>query len=526
MVQIHRKYLRITTAIFVPIVLELCAIAKPLIITLIGEKWIDSIPLLQILCFAHVFDTIININTQALLAKGCTNLVLEMNFTKKIFAFIILFASLKWGLVIICLGKVLYVQISSVITVYYAKRILNIGYFKQIKDILPICFVAAISSFCGYMITEDYHKNFFFNPLQTCTECSTASKPPTEYYNSDEAIADYNSLRFYCQWRRKHESEDDLANLLLDRQKNWHDWKFTALQAFQKHFNRLPQELLNEVLQDGISAKIHDKLMILQHTCQEADAPCGEQELARECSINDYNFRLIPSIIKYRAITRYNMIPRRSYRNLTDKAMYAIERNGRYLGVFKVKGNIVEEESPQDYDDIITRTKCHIAYLTWVNHHNLERNNYWPEDCETALKQEFSIEPIKNNEFDNLRLEEMLNLPNKDLRPGFFLSLYRKFAEVTLLYPPSPSPSDNEQEYLLKNFPWGRQIYQAAFAGNPEAQYVMSLFYQDNYCITASYRLAEQWYKRARANGWLEIAPAKKDVRIDFMTMKHSTSTL
>lgn len=45
----------------------------------------------------------------------------------------------------------------------------------------------------------------------------------------------------------------------------------------------------------------------------------------------------------------------------------------------------------------------------------------------------------------------------------------------------------------------------------------MSLIYQDNYCIESNYRLAEQWYKRARANGWLEIAPAKKDVRIDFM---------
>ncbi len=153
MVQIHRKYLRITTAIFVPIVLGLGAVAKPLIIVLLGEKWIESIPLLQILCFACIFDTVININTQALLAKGCTNLVLKINFVKKTFAFIILFASLKFGLIVVCLGKVLYEQVSTIITIYYAKKVLNLGYFRQIKDILPICIVSVISVFTAYIVT-------------------------------------------------------------------------------------------------------------------------------------------------------------------------------------------------------------------------------------------------------------------------------------------------------------------------------------------------------------------------------------
>ncbi len=160
MVQIHRKYLRLTTAIFVPIVLVLCAIAHPLIIILIGEKWIDSIPLLQILCFACIFDTVINVNTQALLAKGCTNLVLKMNIVKKIFAFIILFSSIKFGLIVVCLGKVLYEQVSTIITVYYAKKVLNIGYFKQIKDILPICLVSIISVSFAYIVTFLNINNF------------------------------------------------------------------------------------------------------------------------------------------------------------------------------------------------------------------------------------------------------------------------------------------------------------------------------------------------------------------------------
>jgi hypothetical protein len=107
-----------------------------------------------------------------------------------------------------------------------------------------------------------------------------------------------------------------------------------------------------------------------------------------------------------------------------------------------------------------------------------------------------------------------LELPEAEIGPGFYLSLNMKLTETFLLRPPAPSLSDDEQEYLQKNLPWGKRLFQAAFAGNPEAQYAMSLFYRDHHCSAADRCLAEEWYLRAVSNGWLEIAPAKKDVRI------------
>ena len=364
----------------------------------------------------------------------------------------------------------------------------------------------SLTAFCGKTLEEHYQKELFFDPLHT---------GPTEYLPDDES-ADYESLRFYCQWRRKHESEEALANLLLERQQGWCDWKYSAFKVFQKYFNHLPKDLKEDILRDGISAQIHDKLKLIRQQFQKADAPCGERELARQCKINDYNFRLIKSKASFQGLCHTYSLPWLSYKKLAGMTLYAIERNGRYLGVITVKGNISENVFINDCNCSILQAKCHTAYLAWVRHHNLERTATWPEDCVAALEQNFDIEPLDYDEFNNISLIEMLDMPERSASPGFFLQLYRKLAEASLLRPLAPDQSADEQEYLFKKFPYGQLIFQAAFAGNPEAQYVMSIFYRDNHCIAPDSLRAEIWYKRAIANGWLEIAPAQKDVRIDF----------
>ena len=367
----------------------------------------------------------------------------------------------------------------------------------------------SLQAFCGYMMKEGYKNELFFDPLQV---------GPKDYL-PDEAPADYDSLRFYCLWRLQHTSETELAEYLLDKQKDWRSWKYSSLKAFQKYFEQLPADLKAEILKDGISPQVHDQLMLLRqhYSSKKADTLCGEKELARECKINDYNFRLICSIVSfYYIVSRSMQLPSTNLKDFTGKALYVIERNGRYLGVIQVNGNLIEHYTFCDsYDDIL-QAKTYIAFLAWARHHQLTRNYCGRDDSTDAMKQDFTIEPPDRTEWDTLSLKEMMELPHNSLRPGFFLNLYRKFTEVPLLRPPAPSHSDAEEEYLSRNFPWGKTIYQAAFADQPEAQYVMSLLYRDNYCLSPDLTLSEKWYLRAVSNGWLEMAPAKKDVRIAF----------
>ena len=152
---IYRKYLRLISSVYAPAILILCAVAKPFIIFLIGDKWMGAVIIMQIFCISCIFDCVIDVNLNFLYVKGNTNIVLKLAIIKKIIAFIILLTFFKCGFSVIglCWGQVLYTQIAVFLNTYYTKKILGFSYFMQMKDILPIYFVAAISALIAYGIT-------------------------------------------------------------------------------------------------------------------------------------------------------------------------------------------------------------------------------------------------------------------------------------------------------------------------------------------------------------------------------------
>lgn len=134
---IYTKYLKLSCFIMFPLILGLCGIAKPLIILLLTDNWINSIPLLRILCFAYLFDGVISINLNLLYVKGRSDLVLRLEVIKKTIAFIIMIVSFFFDLTIVCLGSVLYSLIALYLNTIYTKKILDEGFFKQVKTFLP-----------------------------------------------------------------------------------------------------------------------------------------------------------------------------------------------------------------------------------------------------------------------------------------------------------------------------------------------------------------------------------------------------
>ncbi len=150
---VYKKYLAVVTGLYAPVVLGLCAIARPLISALIGEKWLPAVPLLQILCIACLFDCITQVNLNLLYVKGYTGAVLKLNIIKRIISFSILLISMPFGLFGLCIGQVVYSQIAMFLNTYYTKKILNFGYWAQIKDVFPIYAVTMASCTIAFAIT-------------------------------------------------------------------------------------------------------------------------------------------------------------------------------------------------------------------------------------------------------------------------------------------------------------------------------------------------------------------------------------
>ena len=134
----YTKFLRAQLFVIFPVLLGIAALAEPLFLVLLGEKWLPAVRLLQVLCLGMLFDPLTVINLNILYVKGRTDLVLRLELIKKPIAFLILFLSLNFGLMWLCAGRALYCLIAYAFNCYYTGRFIGMGFWRQIVIILPV----------------------------------------------------------------------------------------------------------------------------------------------------------------------------------------------------------------------------------------------------------------------------------------------------------------------------------------------------------------------------------------------------
>ena len=153
LVSTYKNYIKTATWATFPMLLGLCGVAKPLILVLLTDKWIECVPYLQILCFAMLWDSVTQVNLNLLYVKGHSDWVLRLEVIKKSIAFAILFISLGFNMYVICLGKAIYSIIALYLNTYYTKKLFNYGFFAQMKDLLPQLSLSLLMFGCCLLTT-------------------------------------------------------------------------------------------------------------------------------------------------------------------------------------------------------------------------------------------------------------------------------------------------------------------------------------------------------------------------------------
>ena len=157
----YKKFLRVPIFILYPILFGLIVLAKPLILVLLGEKWLPAVPILQVLCIGSFFDPLTHINLTILYVKGRTDLVLKLELLKKPIAFIILFGMIPLGLWWLCLGRAIYGFIAYCFNCYYTGRFINFGFWKQMYYNVPVILKAGIMGALCYLSLHISENPFF-----------------------------------------------------------------------------------------------------------------------------------------------------------------------------------------------------------------------------------------------------------------------------------------------------------------------------------------------------------------------------
>jgi len=149
----YRKFLKLSAFIVFPLMTGLSALAYPFISLLIGEKWIISAAMLQVICFGLMWYPIHAINLNLLLVKGRSDLSLRLEIVKKTVGITLLCISVPMGIMALCYAGIVNSIISLIVNTYYTGKLINHGFLSQIKDLLPTLLIS-LSMWGGIMLAN------------------------------------------------------------------------------------------------------------------------------------------------------------------------------------------------------------------------------------------------------------------------------------------------------------------------------------------------------------------------------------
>lgn len=149
----YQKVIRTTMLPTFVLMLGMAACAKPMILCLIGEKWIGCVPMLQIICMYGMLYPLHAINLNMLQVQGRSDLFLKIEIFKKIIGIGPLVLGVFVGIYWMLAGTVITSIISYYLNAYYSGPFLNYSIKDQIKDVLPSLLIAVTMAVPVYAMT-------------------------------------------------------------------------------------------------------------------------------------------------------------------------------------------------------------------------------------------------------------------------------------------------------------------------------------------------------------------------------------
>ena len=131
----------------------MAAVASPMISILLTDKWLDCVIFLQINVVATLFWPISSANGQLINAVGKSGLSLKLDIIKKTFGIVILVITIPFGIVSMAWGRALGQLIAMICDTLPNKKIIDYGFWEQIKDLIPNTIVNAALFFVVYLLS-------------------------------------------------------------------------------------------------------------------------------------------------------------------------------------------------------------------------------------------------------------------------------------------------------------------------------------------------------------------------------------
>lgn len=141
-----RTSMTMSAFIIFPMMAGLAAVSTPLVALLLTEKWLPSVPYMQVFCFSLAFIPVHSCNVQAINAMGRSDIFLKLEIIKKAYGIALLVIA------VFCFESPMAIAMTGLISTLISwfvnaspnKKLIGYSYAEQLQDILPVLFVSLV----------------------------------------------------------------------------------------------------------------------------------------------------------------------------------------------------------------------------------------------------------------------------------------------------------------------------------------------------------------------------------------------
>jgi len=139
----YRKTIKAIVLVNFPLMIGMIICSPLLIKTLLTDKWLPTVPYLQLLCIIGMLYPLSAVNLNILKVKGRTDIFFYLEIVKKVLIALAILVTFRYGIYIMIVGQVCTGFIGHFLNIFYSGRLIKYSIREQTNDIAMYLFLAS-----------------------------------------------------------------------------------------------------------------------------------------------------------------------------------------------------------------------------------------------------------------------------------------------------------------------------------------------------------------------------------------------
>lgn len=128
------KVTRYTSFVAFPVFLGLAALAPEIVEVVFGEKWLPSVPVMRVLAFIGILESVSHFNDVVVLAMGKSSWSLGLTFVNAVLNVIGFAIAVRWGITAVAAAYVIRGYLVSPLQIWMVHRLIHIDVLRYLRQ--------------------------------------------------------------------------------------------------------------------------------------------------------------------------------------------------------------------------------------------------------------------------------------------------------------------------------------------------------------------------------------------------------